>query len=134
MFDADMYLLKQEVAAALHGAQATVPAWRRRSRPIHGPVPTATATAPGKSPAASATFEAAHPGPVRIVIEGDLPPEQWNRLGTRLIPKLRAAGQLGAAITLCCEVDATMAADLISELERTLLDLGLAGLLKIGQA
>ena len=62
------------------------------------------------------------------------PPEQWNRLGTRLIPKLRAAGQVGAAIALCCEVDATMAADLISELERTLLDLGLANQLKIGRA
>jgi hypothetical protein len=130
MFDADVYLLKKAVAAALHAR--SVPDLASSIEIIHGPVPTPVG-APA-SPAASATFEAAHPGPVRIVIEGDLPPEQWNRLGTRLIPKLRAAGQLGAAITLCCEVDATMAADLISELERTLLDLGLAGLLKIGQA
>jgi hypothetical protein len=112
VFDADVYLLKKAVAAALH-ARAD-PDLVLSIEPVRD--------------------HAAHPGPVRIVIEGDLPPEQWNRLGTRLIPKLRAAGQVGAAITLCCEVDATMAADLISELERTLLDLGLANQLKIGRA
>ena len=130
MFDADVYLLKKAVAAALH---ARFDPDLASSVELIGDLLPTPIRAPA-SPAAPASFEAAHPGPVRIVIEGDLPPEQWNRLGTRLIPKLRAAGQVGAAITLCCEVDATMAADLISELERTLLDLGLANQLKIGRA
>jgi hypothetical protein len=69
------------------------------------------------------------------MIHGDVPPEQWNRLGTRLIPRLRAAGPVTASITLCCEiVGATATADLTVELQRTLQDLGLADRLKIDHA
>jgi len=63
-----------------------------------------------------------------------MPPEQWNRLGIRLIPRLRAAGRLAASITLCCEIEAPASPELTAELERTLQDLGLADRLRIVQA
>ena len=30
---------------------------------------------------------------VQVRLTGSIPPEQWNKIGTRLIPRLRAAGQ-----------------------------------------
>jgi len=129
-FDADVYLLKQAVAATLqapsdpHAASAAEPAHDPAPAPIH-----ATAT-PADRTGSDTTRGAA----VRITIHGDVPPEQWNRLGTRLIPRLRAAGQVAASITLCCETDFAATAELTAELERTLQDLGLADRLKITRA
>lgn len=129
-FDADVYLLKQAVAATLkapsdpHAASAAEPVHDRSPAPIR-------ATA---NPAGQTGSDTTHAAPVRITIHGDVPPEQWNRLGTRLLPRLRAAGPVAASITLCCEIEATATAELTAELERTLQDLGLADRLKIAQA
>jgi hypothetical protein len=70
---------------------------------------------------------------VRITIHGDVPPEQWNRLGTRLIPRLRTSGALSASIALACDVEASAVAAVMAELEQTLQDLALADRLRIDQ-
>jgi hypothetical protein len=123
-FDSDVYLLKQAVAAALLAPSGTAAQQPNEPTPVHAPV-----IKPCELPSATAQS-----GPVRITISGDVPPEQWNRLGTRLLPRLRNAGQVAASLTLVCEVDATATADLTVELEQALLDLGLADRLKIVQA
>lgn len=69
---------------------------------------------------------------VRLSLRGPIPPEQWNKLGTKLIPKLRASGQ-GLSLTVEASLDVT-ANDLNrveSDLRQALRDLGLEGLVQI---
>ena len=61
-----------------------------------------------------------------ISVSGNIPPEQWNRLGTRLIPKMRAAGALTAVIRLEAEVDPARAAALLTELQQVIDEIGLS--------
>jgi hypothetical protein len=66
-----------------------------------------------------------------ISVTGNIPPEQWNRLGTRLIPKMRAAGTLTAAISLEAEVDPTRAAALSTELQQIIDEIGLSSSMRV---
>ena len=63
--------------------------------------------------------------PVCLRIAGTVPPESWNRLGTRLIPKLRSGKQLTIGIQLQAEMNLSQADTMESDLRRTLSDLGL---------
>jgi hypothetical protein len=62
-----------------------------------------------------------------------VPPEVWNRLGTRVIPKLKS----GAGLTVGVEFTVSLNADLVvstaAELRQILNDLGLEGRLQIEQ-
>lgn len=55
----------------------------------------------------------------------------WNRLGTRLLPKLRTGDHLriGVEISLCVKGTATEA--LVAELRQSLADLGLSDRVEI---
>jgi hypothetical protein len=66
-----------------------------------------------------------------ISVAGKIPPEQWNRLGTRLIPKMRAAGSVSATIRLEGEVDPARAAALSSELQQVIDEIGLSASIRI---
>jgi hypothetical protein len=68
---------------------------------------------------------------VVVSVSGEVPPEQWNRLGTRLLPKLRAAGNATALIRLQAEVDAARVAVLSAELKQVVDELGLSAGLRI---
>ncbi|HLB98887.1 MAG TPA: DUF499 domain-containing protein, partial [Acetobacteraceae bacterium] len=127
MFDADVYLLKPAVAAALKAPPGASPA--SPVEPARDPTP--PSSRPDESPSIQTATETTQSGPVRITIHGDVPPEQWNRLGTKLLPRLRAAGRVAASITLRCEIETAATAELTAELERTLQDLGLADRLQI---
>ncbi len=61
-------------------------------------------------------------------ILGEVPPEVWNRLGTRLIPKLRSAANLTIRVDVSATVDGSAADDLVDDLEQIRRDLGLEGL------
>jgi hypothetical protein len=126
-FDADVYLLKPAVAAALKAPRGASPA--SPVEPAHDPSP--SPSPPDGSPSIRAALGTTKSGPARITIHGDVPPEQWNRLGTKLLPRLRAAGRVAASITLCCEIETAATTELTAELERTLQDLGLADRLQI---
>ena len=126
-FDADVYLLKPAVAAALRAPPGASP-----GEPVRDSAP--SPLQPIAPPSDRTTPDTTRSGPVRITIHGDVPPEQWNRLGTKLIPRLRAAGRVAASITLCCEIETAATTELTAELERTLQDLGLADRLRIVQA
>jgi hypothetical protein len=62
-----------------------------------------------------------------------VPPEVWNRLGTKVIPKLKS----GAGLTVGIEFSVSLNADLMTgtaaELRQIVHDLGLEGQLKIEQ-
>jgi hypothetical protein len=66
-----------------------------------------------------------------ISVSGNVPPEQWNRLGTRLIPKMRAAGTLTAAIRLEAEVDPVRTTALSTELQQIIDEIGLSGSVRV---
>jgi len=66
---------------------------------------------------------------VRVV--GTLPPELWNRLGTKILPKLRSGEKLQVGIDLVVMTGADTANDLKTELRQILLDLGVAGSVRV---
>jgi hypothetical protein len=69
---------------------------------------------------------------VRLSLRGSIPPEQWNKLGTKLLPKLRSSGQdlsLGRDASLTVRSQDVRYVE--SELRQALRDLGLEGLVRI---
>lgn len=60
-------------------------------------------------------------------IAGEIPPELWNRLGTKILPKLRSGKDLKLGINFCVTVDQNAAANLESEINQILDDLNLQG-------
>ena len=64
-------------------------------------------------------------------VSGTVPPEVWNRLGTRLIPKLKSGSDLRLGINATLAVDSSAAASLKKDLEQALTDLGLSDRLDV---
>ena len=58
-------------------------------------------------------------------IRGTVPPEVWNRLGTRILPKLRSGDDLSVGVEFSVSVDAGLAQGFQLELRQALTDLGL---------
>lgn len=69
----------------------------------------------------------AQPRAARLSVHGEIPPEAWNRIGTRLLPKLRtgAVRDLRASVTLEAKTDGIGAEALTRELRQALEDLKL---------
>jgi len=80
-------------------------------------------TSPGRSKNASACR--------RLVWELTGGAEVWNRLGTRLIPKLKAAGRQCAPSRPRIHLDGRDSQQFLGDLRQTLADLGLADALRI---
>ena len=74
-----------------------------------------------------------HPGatPVRLRVSGTLPPELWNRLGTKIIPKLRSCDRLTVGVEFSVEIEDSMVASLEEGLRQSLIELGLDDLLSV---
>jgi hypothetical protein len=69
---------------------------------------------------------------VRLSLRGAIPPEQWNKLGTRLIPKLRTSGQeLSLNLDASLTVRSSELGRIEAELRQALQDLGLEGSVQI---
>ena len=64
---------------------------------------------------------------VLLRLSGSIPPELWNRLGTKLIPKLRAGEELTVGVDLTVEVAQSSAESLQADVQQILNDLNLAG-------
>lgn len=54
-----------------------------------------------------------------------MPPELWNRLGARLLPKLRSGAELQVGVEFVVKIDGALVAQLESDLRQILEDLGL---------
>ncbi len=67
-------------------------------------------------------------------LSGQIPPELWNRLGTKILPKLRSGSDLKVGINFSVTVTSDMAKNLESELRQILDDLGLADKVRIDEA
>jgi hypothetical protein len=69
---------------------------------------------------------------IRLV--GTVPPEVWNRLGTKVLPKLRSGSDLRVGVDFSVTVDRDVAGSLTSDLRQILNDLGLAEKVQIRDA
>lgn len=58
-------------------------------------------------------------------ISGEVPPEVWNRIGIKLIPKLRSGSDLQANVSFSVEIEEQQAHHFEAELKQILRDLGL---------
>jgi len=77
------------------------------------------------------------PGPAiqtrTLRLVGTVPPEIWNRLGTKIIPKLKAGSDLTIGVDFSVTVNVESARSLESDLRQILEDLGLGSKIKIEQ-
>ncbi|HXF91319.1 MAG TPA: DUF499 domain-containing protein [Nitrospiraceae bacterium] len=119
-FDADVYLLLKERARALKAP----PAPPLPAEPPTVTLPLAVVSTPTEALAAGTAK-------VCLRITGTVPPELWNRLGTKLIPKLRSGSDLRLGLDCSVEVDDTTASTLASDLQQALADLNLANQVRI---
>lgn len=113
-FDGSVFLLTKAKAQALKKPAPT-------DSPPRSPAETFTPAAPEESqitvPDASL--------PMTIRITGTVPPEVWNRIGLKLLPKLKGGGDLKLDVAFVLKVDAASAHHLESEIHQTLEDLNL---------
>jgi hypothetical protein len=125
-FDAGVFLLTKVRAKALKsGVQPPVvepppsPAPGASPSPQPGPAPR-----PGPEPAPTL-----HAQTLRLL--GTVPPEVWNRFGTKVLPKLRTGDELTVGVEFSVTVKPELVASLEAELRQLLDDLGLGGKMRI---
>lgn len=123
-FDAGVFLLRRATAESsiAPGAEPPTPG---SQQPESKAVET-TATGPG--PTASAPpIDVTH----RLHVAGTVPPESWNRLGTKVLPKLRAGDGLRIAIDFEVNVSAAAAEGLAADVRQILQELGLSASVRV---
>jgi len=64
-------------------------------------------------------------------VAGDVPPELWNRLGTKILPKLRSGSDLKIGIQFSVTIDSQLAVGFENDLKQILGDLGVSASVKI---
>ncbi len=79
------------------------------------------ATGSGTEPPATGTAQR-----TTLRLKGTVPPEVWNRLGTRILPKLRSGDGLSVGVEFSVVVDAGLSQGIQLDLEQALADLGLS--------
>jgi len=79
---------------------------------------------PGPSPPPGITTKT-----LRLV--GTVPPEVWNRLGTKILPKLRAGSDLRIGLEFTVTVKADTAGSLAAEIQQILQELGLGEAVRV---
>ena len=70
-------------------------------------------------------------GAITLRLVGSVPPEVWNRIGTKLIPKLRSGREVNLELVLSVTLDGTSAQNFEYEIRQILEDLGLTGRIRI---
>ncbi len=126
-FDSGVFLLLKAKAKALKASPEPMPP----ERPEPGPVPAPTPTPqPGPEPEPEP-----EPSPIRAArtfrVSGEVPPEIWNRLGTKVLPKLRGGSDLKVGIEFSVTIDGQLAAGFEMDIRQILEDLGLTGRVQI---
>jgi hypothetical protein len=117
-FEAGVFLLRKTAVQALRAGHPPTPAPSPQSEPGK---PDLLMPDPGPTPA---------PGPAApmrtLRLVGAVPPEVWNRLGTKILPKLRSGSQLKIGLEFSVTVSADSANNFVADLRQILQELGLA--------
>ncbi|MFQ5381958.1 MAG: DUF499 domain-containing protein, partial [Dehalococcoidia bacterium] len=131
-FESGVFLLLKERAKALLAAQNPEPGLgpAEPPQPIPGP---SDPTKPGPGPGDG--DDSVPPASKRTIrVNGEVPPELWNRMGTKLLPKLRSGEDLKVGIDIVASVEGAAYENLLADLRQILEDLGIADKLEIGDA
>lgn len=120
-FDADVYLILKSKAKVLK-TKAPVADLKGQGAPVEPEPITPEPATP--TPTAVTTKRTLH-------ITGSIPPEVWNRLGTKLIPKLRSGSDLRIGLDFTVDLDADQVVTFETELGQLLQDLNLAHAVRI---
>jgi hypothetical protein len=124
-FDAGVFLLMKDSAKALKTGAPPEPVPGSSPQPGPEPIPLPEPSpAPGAAAAPGATTKT-----LRLV--GMVPPEVWNRLGTKILPKLRSGSELTIGLEFTVTVKAENAGSLAAELRQILQELGLAEAVRV---
>lgn len=126
-FEPGVFLLKKQKAAALKNPPAPPP--REVKPPEQAPPPPEQ-----EHPVDTTAKPTPTPTATMIRVSGSVPPELWNRLGTRVLPKLRLGQELKIGVSLEVSVDSLSAEGLCSELRQIVSDLGLEGSITVDWA
>lgn len=120
-FESGVFLLTKSRAGALRAGEPPKPP----SGPEPPPSPEPFPEPPTEPP----------PGPEpehrTIRLTGTVPPEVWNRLGTKILPKLRSGENLEIGLNFTVTVTNDVAANLEADLRQILDDLGLSEKVRI---
>jgi hypothetical protein len=127
--EADVFLLTKAKAQSLKTKVAPEPTPIPSSEPGPPPLPWST---PGPSPEPiPEPIPASHSHTLRLV--GSIPLEVWNRLGTKVLPKLRMGNDLRVDVDLSVSLNTDLVRSMVSELCQILQDLDLEDRLRIEQ-
>ncbi|MGQ9919053.1 MAG: DUF499 domain-containing protein, partial [Bryobacteraceae bacterium] len=121
-FESGVFLLTKAKARALKAKPPAPDVGGEVIPPAVEPPPSTPQPAAGPEPEPPA---GAGSQPRAIRVRGTLPPEIWNRFGTRLLPKLRVGSDLRVGVEFTVTVEDAVAKQLIPELHQMLEDLGL---------
>jgi hypothetical protein len=124
-FEGGVFLLLKSKAKTLKAAPEPVPDGGAGPTPTPKPEPTPEPRPePVSEPVPSTTTKT-------FRISGDVPPEIWNRLGTKVLPKLRSGSGLRIGIEFSVTVESGVAQSFQTDLKQILDDLGLADRVRI---
>jgi hypothetical protein len=128
-FEPGVFLLKKDRAKALKGGGATKP------QPT-APAETTPPTVGGETGATTTTVPvttttAAKSDTRTLRLRGTIPPEIWNRFGTKILPKLRSGKDLKVEISIDACFDLEVAQGVEHDIRQLLDDLGIAESMKL---
>jgi hypothetical protein len=133
LFEPDVYLLTKKRAKALKAPQPEVtPAIAAGGK---GTLEIVTPpTGAGEVETISRAGVEVIPTKRTLRISGSIPPEVWNRLGTKILPKLKSGGDFKVGIDISVTLSPDLARSVESELRQILDDLGLSDKVRIGES
>jgi hypothetical protein len=128
-FDAQVFLLTKQKAKSLR-ASPIPPETKGTVEGDTGPgagkaVGDSTGTSPKTTNERDREAERPGEGMSTIRISGQISPELWNKLGVRILPRLKAGANLRLSVDFSCEVAANDASSVESELRQAISDLRL---------
>ncbi|MGD9897101.1 MAG: DUF499 domain-containing protein [Candidatus Methylacidiphilaceae bacterium] len=125
-FESEVFLLTKAKAQAL---KAGVP------EPAQGPEPAPLVLRPEPGPEPEPGTEPTREAEMRTIrLVGAVPPEIWNRLGTKVLPKLRSGSDMKVSADFSVTVNRDVAGSLMSDLRQILDDLELTDKMQIFDA
>ena len=125
-FEASVFLLTKAKAEELKTTPGGAP------QPQPGPASgTAPEPEPEPEPGAGPTSGAPR---TTLRLSGTVPPEVWNRLGTKILPKLRSGDDLSVGIDFSVSIGSAFAKNMEADLQQILEDLGLGDQVRVGRS
>jgi hypothetical protein len=120
-FESGVFLLLKAKAKGLKSAPEPIPGGGSEPIPAPEPMPPfEPRPEPRPEPAPA-------PGAKTFRLHGNVPPEIWNRLGTKILPKLRSGTDLKIGIDFSVTIDGQLERTFEADLKQMLEDLGLTG-------